>query len=271
MAHTFELSRRKHLEQYRISTLGISECGTFTHRGVERPYGHILPAERFEENILPTIRSSFWQYFRTRTIQLHRYFHHLNSSQALCFNLFFPLMSSEDGLREILRLIGLAEADPSSSQFEFVPDPSEGTSVDFTVLLSTGARILFEIKYTEADFGSAANDPAHREKFEQIYVPRVDARFQAAYTSRESFLRHYQIMRNILHLRLDRMDQLVFLVPRLNRSLSKRLPAIYACLNDAARKHVHILYLEEVITTLETATVGTKMAQSIKEFREKYL
>ena len=46
---------------------------------------------------------------------------------------------------------------------------TEGTCIDFSVPLQSGARVNFEIKYTESEFGSAKADQAHLEKFERTY------------------------------------------------------------------------------------------------------
>jgi hypothetical protein len=271
MASKFELDRRIGLANYRRSVLLIDQPGTFAYRGVERPYEHILPRERFEENILPSIRKAFWEHFATQNFSLHKYFHHLNSSQALCFNLFFPLLQSEHGLKTLTALVGAADSTFEAATFEFIPDESERTSVDFMLSLNTGVRVLFEIKYTEADFGKAKDDAKHHTKFDEVYLPRFDDRFLSAYKQREIFFRHYQIMRNILHLRVDRGDQMVFLVPRGNDALAKHLPAIHACLSDRVLPNVHVLFLEDVLDTLEQSLSGTEVAMTLREFRQKYL
>ena len=61
-------------------------------------YPHILPKEKKDLNIIEGIRNDFWPYLNKTDIKLHQYFHHLNSSQALCFNLFFPLIKNEENL-----------------------------------------------------------------------------------------------------------------------------------------------------------------------------
>ena len=56
-----------------------------------RAYPHILPAERRELNIVTSFREAFWRAQHRRGWKLHKYFHHLSSSQALAFNLLFLL------------------------------------------------------------------------------------------------------------------------------------------------------------------------------------
>src|ERR1017187_5138014 len=87
----FDLRVKSELSKYRTDSLGMSEQGTW--RG--RSYGHILPRESSRSNIIPSIREAFWN-APVGKVKLHTDFHHLNSSQGLCFNLFFPFLSSED-------------------------------------------------------------------------------------------------------------------------------------------------------------------------------
>jgi hypothetical protein len=82
---------KSHLDDYRRGRLGRIESGVFVKNGVERPYGHILPADLKWLNILEPFRSEVMQYQIANSLRLHRYFHHLNSSQAFAFNLFIPL------------------------------------------------------------------------------------------------------------------------------------------------------------------------------------
>ena len=143
----FQDRAKDHLGKYRSADLKIVECGLW--RGM--PYQHILPLDRLRENILPTVRDSFWKWVAQRRIKLHKDFAHLNSSQAFCFNLFFPLMQSENGLQSLLSALNIKGAAIRNVQFEYIPEPGEGTSFDFLLPLASGARILFEVKYTESD------------------------------------------------------------------------------------------------------------------------
>src|ERR1035438_10193761 len=79
----------RHLAEYRSATLGVAKPGTF--RGMERE--HILPIEHRCLNLLPGARELVRQYLAEHAeLVLHKEFHHLNSSQAFAFNLFFPYL-----------------------------------------------------------------------------------------------------------------------------------------------------------------------------------
>src|SRR5262245_1230602 len=85
---------KMHLARYREEDLVVSELGVWFRNGKEYEYPHILPWQLRELNVLPGIREEFWKYAQAEGIKVHRYFHHLNSSQAFAFNLFFPLIQA---------------------------------------------------------------------------------------------------------------------------------------------------------------------------------
>jgi hypothetical protein len=83
----------EHLAQYKVHALGMQEDGLFHHRGRGIPKAHILPIVHRDRNILESYRVRFWSSTYSQ-VRLHRFFHHLNSSQALCINLFYPLIDN---------------------------------------------------------------------------------------------------------------------------------------------------------------------------------
>src|SRR5438046_14767 len=85
MRHLAELL--VHLAAYKRDTLAVRENGAF----FGREYPHILPPIQQRLNILPRYRDHFYASPHSK-IKFHQFFHHLNSSQALCINLFYPLI-----------------------------------------------------------------------------------------------------------------------------------------------------------------------------------
>jgi hypothetical protein len=76
---------KQHLAEYASRRLGVREAGVYQGRA----YRHILRKRLRFLNILEGIRAEVQDYLRAhRSVQLHRYFHHINSSQPLTFNLF---------------------------------------------------------------------------------------------------------------------------------------------------------------------------------------
>ena len=69
---------------------------------------------------------------------------HLNASQAMCINFFYPLIEK-----------GVAGK----------------TNFDFYMKLGFEVNIYFEIKYTETSFGNAKHDSKYKNKFYSTYYP----------------------------------------------------------------------------------------------------
>jgi hypothetical protein len=164
---------KQYLGEYKKDVLGIHEKGLFNHNGNEYFFDHILPEQLADLNIMREYREPFLN-SELSGIKKHRYFHHLNSSQALCINLFYPLIHEQE-LNVILELLGLSGKKVRTAEFEKV-SPIEQTSgrktnFDFYIELEDGTRIFFEVKYTEQEFGKAKNDPRHKVKFEKTYLP----------------------------------------------------------------------------------------------------
>ncbi|GAI49533.1 unnamed protein product, partial [marine sediment metagenome] len=74
-------------------------------------------------------------------ISFHKYFHHLNSSQALCINLFFPLIV-EEKLDVILELLEIPKNTITNACFEkesdieIVAGTDRKTNFDFYLQLA---------------------------------------------------------------------------------------------------------------------------------------
>src|SRR4051812_16548522 len=102
---SYNLMLREHLAKYKQEVLGEAESGSWRDHG---PYPHILPESKQALNIIPEVRAEFWDYIEecqateSRRVKLHRDFAHLNSSQALAFNLFFPFLGSSKRRADIL-------------------------------------------------------------------------------------------------------------------------------------------------------------------------
>lgn len=261
------------MSKYKREVLGVEEDGIWLRNG--RPYTHILPQKSRQLNILPRFREEFWAWFAEQSprIQLHSDFHHLNSSQALCFNLFFPMLRNNgQALGTLCSALKIEEKPDKQACFEFQPDLREGSCIDFSMPLQSGARINFEIKYTESEFGAAKADKAHLEKFETIYECRLAGRFEKSFCCEAKFLKHYQIARNIWHLNDATGDIAVFLFPKANTCLRRRESVITACALEPFRSRIRIVYLEDLISGLHgrlppSETAGRKY---LDEFRLKY-
>jgi hypothetical protein len=71
----------EHLAEYKVDILRVHEDGVFHYRGRDIRKSHILPFALRDMNVLEKYRAQFWSSDSAK-IKLHRFFHHLNSSQV---------------------------------------------------------------------------------------------------------------------------------------------------------------------------------------------
>jgi hypothetical protein len=165
-----------HLSTYKENVLGIAEPGVYRYRGRDIPCRHVLPVAERWRNILDPIRSAVRAYLEDHPeIELHRYFHHLNSSQAFALNLFFPyLEGAPEQARIMFRALGQeGTLEDRQWKLEDVPDEAEESNIDVTWVSTSKTRTLCEVKLTETSFGKAKHDDRHLDKLRRLYEPRL--------------------------------------------------------------------------------------------------
>jgi hypothetical protein len=98
---------KKHLAEVKRRHLGINESGVSLYRGREVREDHILPVAVGDRNLLDEAAPAANAFLRDHGYQRHRYFHHLNSSQAFAFTLFFPYFDGgPEAASALLRALG---------------------------------------------------------------------------------------------------------------------------------------------------------------------
>jgi hypothetical protein len=267
---SFRDSACEHLSKYKLDTLGIHEDGIFVYEKDELRKSHILPLSRRNDNIHQRYRDQFFS-SEDGNIKLHRYFHHLNSSQALCINLFCPMIF-EKRLDYFPQFLNLKMSQPYIPAFEKdgIEKTGRRTSFDFHLQDSESNEIYVEVKYSEDGFGRAKNDDEHRRKFHETYLPLVKAsRYLTSQCSEEkTFLEHYQVLRNLVH--IGPAANVVFLFPSANEPVENE--AAFAreyFLNPEGRKKFHIVHLESFVAFLNDKS-EEPWGEYYQDFREKY-
>ena len=263
----------EHLAQYKVEVLGVQEDGLFHYCGRDIPMSHILPINYRKMNILERYRSRFFSSDFAK-VRLHRFFHHLNSSQALCINLFYPLIAEHAlGLfREFLGIKTEVDSRPFFEKKSEIEIAARRTSFDFYIQGASASNIFVEVKYTEVGFGQGRNDDEHRDKFDKTYLPLVEKSLFLVRRCQEKefFLKHYQILRNLIH--ISDSDYVVFLLPAANCVVHKE--AIWArdqMLTEAGRARLKIVFLEKFVSFLENRCSDSPLGGYYKAFRTKYL
>lgn len=234
--------------------------------GNGEPYGHIvrIPQGSSQLEVIKTIIKND-KVNPDLFTEPHRYAHHLNSSQVVCYEFFRPLISTDKKLlpEMIGRLsqMGLPQDyfKNGYAEFEYVPYPEENTNFDFFIQ-SDRVKAYFEIKYTEQGFGQCANDKKHKDKFTAIYKPMIeDCACLKRKPSFDEFRKNYQLFRNTLRITKENWqnEYVIFLFPRENTIAQKHFNEFF---NEFIDKnyHAHVLSVHWEDLTMS------------KEFQEKF-
>jgi hypothetical protein len=242
---------QSHLTAYKHSRLGVKEAGIFLHKGVELRCGHILPKDLKWLNILEPCRKEVRHFIKTHPdVRLHKFFHHLNSSQAFALNLFFPFFEGGNAASSALtRALGTKGAATSWIP-EHLPDVEEGTNIDISWQNDQGSWAHCEVKLSEAEFGKAKNDLRHLKKLKEIYGPVLQPCCPARLLEPATFFGYYQILRNVWLAARDPAASVVFLLPKSNKSLWKSLDEVVSSLEPSLRKRIHLTAVEDVLQKL---------------------
>ncbi|HUQ75791.1 MAG TPA: hypothetical protein VM183_13785 [Burkholderiales bacterium] len=271
---------RAHLVKYKFRVLGVLAGGAWKgpRTGAVSEQPHILRAEHARLNILAPYRERFWLEFEgtgngdAQPLVLHRDFAHLNSSQAMCFNLFYPMVVDRGWAATFVQsALGLKDG-VKSLAFEYVDDPEENTHFDFFAQMESGAKIYFETRLAELGLGTGELAEGHRDKLARLYAPRLAGLVDEKWLDPEAFFRRYQLMRNLCY--LDKPANLLYLVvPRANESLQQALRILPEITDGPLKDRVRVLYLEELLDRLKPLLRGREegLKAHYREFREKYL
>ncbi|GIZ51102.1 PGN_0703 family putative restriction endonuclease [Noviherbaspirillum aridicola] len=267
-----------HLQRYKEEVLGLTESGYWSHQGRQVAHPHILPPARGHLNLLPAYRSEWVAYSRAATpaITHHKYFHHLNSSQAMCFNLFFPFCADEGRhMPRLLTALGLPGGTVRAT-FEKVFDKAESTNFDFFLEYEDGRKVFFELKLSESGFGTASPrqwEEKYRRKLESFYRVPLSRLVDAQWLEPGRFMRHYQILRNVSYLASHAGSTLFFVFPRANDCLARDAAAIRKIAAGSLGHRVRILHLEDLVQGMLTMTpvLAPQLQEHYEHFRRKYV
>lgn len=260
---------KQHLGKYAKGRLGVLDKGTYDGR----LYSHVLPYRLRYLNFLESVRAELQDYLHDNpSIKVHRYFHHLNSSQAFALNLFYPYFAADSNSAQVLSAALGVDSVVSKWEFENVPDKAEGTNVDVVWHDNAGAKIFCEVKLSESGFGTAKNDDRHQRKLAELYKPKLKPIVSENLLIDKVFFKNYQLLRNIALLAGDQQNRLVILVPRENESLHQPLQMILASVEPSVRKRIRVAYVEDCLVTLrDSKSLSPVLRLYAERLQEKYV
>ena len=210
----------KKLANYKKNVLGVNQAGIFKYKGKEYLKDYILPKEQSKLNFM--IDDNSHKFLSKNLIQLdknyddkpiqirlHRYWHHLNSSQILSLNYFYDFIENLEKLNKLLKFLGINELAHEATLEYGIYDKTE---VDFVIKLKSGKFVYIEVKYSEKEFGPASSKTTDYKKRKEQFYSKADIGFN-------NFKKHYQFIRNVI-LGVDG-NYSVFLVPMFNDKIIK--------------------------------------------------
>jgi len=267
---------RSHLVKYKFRVMRVLESGALkgprTGALAERP--HVLPAGQERLNVLAPYRERFWTEFeRGEGRALAPDFAHLNSSQALGFNLFYPLVVDKAWAGAVLQeLIGLKEAKVRVAAFEYTGDAYEGTRFDFFAELESGERLYFEPRLAEIGFRTLDVPPRERDRLLERHARRLEGVVEPKWLAPEEVFRRYELLRALACLRRPE-NRLYLVLPRANQPLLQAFAILPDIATPAAAQRVHMLHLEDAVEGLVALARGRdeRLRQHYRELRDKYI
>jgi hypothetical protein len=241
---------KRHLADYKRLRLGIGEPGLFAYRGRQVQHHHNLPMANASTNQLEEAEPAANAYLAANPHNRHRYFHHLNSSQAFAFNLFFPYFGGDaESSSALLRAFGQPGV-LSAWEPEAVPASEEETNIDVLWTTTDGTRTICEVKLSEADFGKAKDDDRHRTKLMSIYTQMLAEHLEPGRLEPTAFFEAYQFNRNVWHMLRAERGRLMFLLPRSNARLWAQLQKLLSGVVPATRSRISAVAIEDVLSNL---------------------
>ena len=264
---TYENDLLEHLKKYKRDSLKITSNGIWKNCP-DREYEHILPNENRFMNILEPFREDF-QFekekgeFKFRLDDLT----HLNSSQAMGINLFYPFHFCE-WYSPFLKALEIDSEPIKLSCFEKLM--SDQTNVDVFIQGESGRRLLIEIKLKENGFGRANCKSTDYQSIFETLAQNLVGVIKEEYLKPEYLKKHYQLFRYLSFLSQHSSDIFCLIVPRRNEYFQKEISVIDNIVVHQQRRKVKIAYLEDIVNRLITDLQShDRLLQHFISFKEK--
>ena len=257
-----------HLARHKVEELGVLEHGSWSR--TRRPYPHILPKTALELNLCCGLRAPMWELIRKRpNWRRHSDFAHLNSSQAMCWNVLMPALVLPEGLQQLTAAMALP-APAEDIDFEVVLNQAEFTNFDAVLPLARDGRALVEAKLTERKFGTASLSYDRESKRRGIYTETLKGRVPADLLNEGPFYANYQLLRNLSYLTRPE-DRLVLLMPKANTQLVAMARSFVDRVLPPWQEQVSVLFVEDLIDRLLALQTTSLGKAHFEECRRKYV
>ena len=262
-----------HMKKYKEKFLRVKETVSINGRF----YSHILPEKYYEMNFSRDVKDKLVGSKYLSSIHWHRYSHHLNSSQVMAVNFFYPLLKYRE-LDTLLMLMGIEDEivyEPSHISFSKISEIEETqgrkTCFDFHFKLKSGKEVYVMSKYTDGCYGKAL-DEEFSKKYEETYKSLLEKSgiIKEEFKSEKFFLENYNFMRSLVHLSED--SYLLVIYPRENWQIrEKALKVEEEILNEGFKEHYIPVVWEDLLDHLIDKMRNYDVARFYESwFKDKY-
>ena len=260
---------KKHLSDYKVKNFPGLEDGTW--RNNKQSYSHIFAECNKFDNLLKPYNAELTSYIKTSKTTLDSNFHHLNSSQAMCLNFFYPLYK-EGKLEIITDYLGLTN---EKINYETVCFEKNGLEIDYRKRSSkfdfyfetfSNKKVYFEIKYTEGNFGKSSRP--NENTFNNLYSLHLTS-IKEDFHNVESFYANYQILRNLIH--IDDNSYVVFVYPEDNKVVKREVSKVKTkFLNPDYLNHFIEAEWNNFFKYVSKTITSSKLQEHYSEFNRRY-
>lgn len=203
--------------------------------------------------------------------KLHRFAHHLNSSQIMCYNFFRPFINNQKKpKKELIEIIRsfcplLQFNNDAICEFEYVEQNGDGTNFDFYIR-SGEINVYCEIKYTERKFSKSSSCKNPQKRYNEVYKTLIK-NTQDLWTSKVSektvMHQYYQLFRNASKAKKGK-SYVLFICPKDREDLKHNYDEFSRELLINENDMIQYVYWEQLID------VAVKKGVDLSEFINKY-
>ena len=263
----YQARLQHHLFQYKEYHLGIRA----------KQYGSsldALPANLKELNILSGCRRPFRHMSQVNPLlHLQADFHHLTSSQALCFNLFFPFLQQPDLWRHLLSVIDSDVEDVRRTAFDFSFGPGSAETFDFCLSSSSGRHLYFDVKLAENWFGPSFQSGICVETLTACLRHDIVGLVSGSLLKSPEVAGLIVLLKKLAYVAGIGDSRLICIYPWANLKLQQSMKTLQDSLYDSVRHKLRIVYLEDLIKQLLMAfrDKDSKINAHFENLRIKYV
>jgi len=235
---------RNHLFNYKEYNLGICARQGGSSSAV-------LPAELKDLNILAGCRKPFRYLSQSNPLVcLQADFNHLASSQALCFNLFFPFLQQPDLWPILLQFLGADEEGVKETEFDFSFGRGPEEVFDFSLSLSSGRQFCFDVKLAENWFGPSYQSGICAESLTSCLRRDIVGLVSGSLLKSPEVAGLFVLLKKLSYVAATPDCRLVCIFPAANLKLNQGMKLLQDTLYENIKEKLVVFHLEELIQHL---------------------